>query len=54
MDDARRLLADFVGHLAEGTPLPCPGDDHLQSLRMVDACIRSSSGEETVSLLEEE
>jgi len=52
LDDARGLLADFVGHFRDGTPLPCPGTDHLHSLRMVEACIRSSGGEGTVSLSE--
>jgi predicted dehydrogenase len=52
LDDARALLLDFVGHLRDGTPLPCPGTDHLNSLRMVEACIRSSQGEGAVSLNE--
>ena len=52
LDDARALLLDFVGHLREGTPLPCPGTDHLNSLRMVEACMRSSQGEGAVSLNE--
>jgi predicted dehydrogenase len=52
VDDARALLEDFVGHLREGTPLPCPGADHLGSLRMVKACIRASEGEGTVRLAE--
>lgn len=50
VDDARALLADFVAHLRDGAPLPCPGDDHLNSLRMVEACVRASSGEGTVDL----
>lgn len=50
LDDARALLQDFVGHLTAGTPLPCAGTDHLQSLRMVDACIRASERGETVTL----
>ena len=54
VDDARALLSDFVGHFREGMPLPCPGTDHLNSLRMVEACIRSSDGEGTVSLCEQE
>jgi predicted dehydrogenase len=49
-DDARALLRDFVSHFRSGTPLPCTGTDHLNSLRMVEACIRSSEGEGTVSL----
>lgn len=50
VDDARGFLADFVHHFQDGTPLPCPGTDHLSSLRMVDACIRSADGEVAVSL----
>lgn len=52
VDDARHLLEDFVRHFREGTPLPCPGTDHLNSLRMVEACVRSSAGAGTVSLNE--
>ena len=50
IDDARGLLEDFVGHFRDGSPLPCSGADHLNSLRMVDACIRASEGEGTVDL----
>jgi predicted dehydrogenase len=53
VDDARGLLEDFVSHFRDGTPLPCSGADHLNSLRMVEACIRASSGEGTVSLNEQ-
>jgi predicted dehydrogenase len=53
LDDARALLEDFVGHLREGRPVPCTGTDHLKSLRMVEACIRSSGGEGTVTLPQE-
>ncbi len=50
VDDARGLLGDFVRHFKEGTPLPCSGTDHLNSLRMVDACIRSAGSEAAVHL----
>jgi predicted dehydrogenase len=50
VDDARSLLEDFVGHFREGTPLPCSGADHLISLRMVEACVRSSESEGAVHL----
>ncbi|MFN8058538.1 MAG: Gfo/Idh/MocA family oxidoreductase [Vicinamibacterales bacterium] len=43
VDDAAALLADFVAHVRDGGPLPCPGTDHLMTLRMVEACIRSSA-----------
>jgi predicted dehydrogenase len=52
VDDARGLLEDFVGHFRDGTPLPCSGADHLNSLRMVEACIRASEGGGTVDLNE--
>lgn len=50
VDDARGLLDAFVRHFHEGTPLPCSGADHLNSLRMVDACIRSAGSEAAVHL----
>lgn len=50
VDDARSLLEDFVSHFRDGTALPCSGTDHLNSLRMVEACIRASQGEGTVEL----
>ena len=43
VDDATALWADFVAHLRGGGPLPCPGTDHVQSLRMVEACIESAA-----------
>ncbi|MCL4188050.1 MAG: Gfo/Idh/MocA family oxidoreductase [Rhodobacteraceae bacterium] len=43
VDDAAALLEAFVAHLLHGAPLPCPGTDHLKSLRMVEACIRSAA-----------
>jgi predicted dehydrogenase len=43
VDDAAALWEAFVGHLRDGAPLPCPGDDHLRSLRMVEACIQSAA-----------
>lgn len=42
-DDAAALLADFLAHLIDSAPLLCSGADHLKSLRMVEACIASSS-----------
>ncbi len=49
-DDARGLLADFVERFSDGRPLPCSGRDHLQSLRLVDACIRSSERHATIEI----
>ncbi len=42
LDDAAAFFADFVAHLRDGAPLPCPGLDHVISLRMVEACIVSA------------
>ena len=36
------LLDAFVESVVDGAPLPCSGRDHLRSLAMVEACIRSS------------
>jgi predicted dehydrogenase len=36
------LLRAFVATLLDGAPLACSGRDHLSSLAMVEACIRSS------------
>lgn len=52
LDDARALLDDFVRHLTDGASLPCPGADHLNSMRIVDACVRASAGQGTVVLNE--
>lgn len=43
VDDAAALLADFVDALMHGRPVPCSGADHVISLRMVEACIASST-----------
>ncbi len=48
LDDAAALLDDFVAHVRDGAPLPCPGTDHVRSLRMVAACIESSMTGRTV------
>ena len=48
VDDATALWAEFVAHLRGGGPLPCPGGDHVKSLRMVEACIESSATGHTV------
>lgn len=42
INDARALLAAFVAAMRGTAPLPCTGRDHLNSLRMVQACILSS------------
>jgi predicted dehydrogenase len=43
VDDASALWADFAAHVRGNGPAPCPAEDHLTSLRMVEACIVSSS-----------
>ena len=48
-DDAAALLADFVAHLLDDAPLSCSGADHLKSLRMVEACIRSAATGSTIN-----
>ena len=42
INDAEALLAAFVAALRGTAPLLCSGRDHLNSLRMVQACILSS------------
>lgn len=42
INDAIALLASFVAALRGTGPLQCTGRDHLNSLRMVQACILSS------------
>lgn len=42
ISDATALLAAFVAAMRGTDPLPCTGRDHLNSLRMVQACILSS------------
>jgi len=41
--DAVGLLDAFLRHLRDGAPLECSGADHVRSLAMVEACIRSST-----------
>ncbi len=42
INDAKSLLDAFVAAMRGTAPLPCTGRDHLNSLRMVQACIVSS------------
>jgi predicted dehydrogenase len=41
--DTSGVLAAFVAHLIDHRPLECSGRDHLRSLAMVEACVRSSA-----------
>ena len=42
ISETRALLSAFVDHVLDGEPLACSGRDHLVSLAMLAACIRSS------------
>ena len=48
--DTAGVLAAFVAHLQDGAPLECSGADHLRSLAMVEACVRSSATGTVVSV----
>jgi predicted dehydrogenase len=41
--DTAGVLAAFLDHLIDHRPLACSGRDHLRSLAMVEACVRSSA-----------
>lgn len=51
--DTTGVLRAFARTLLEGAPLECSARDHLQTLSLVDACIRSSALGEPVYLHEE-
>ena len=42
VSDTAGVLRAFLDHLIDGTLLACSGRDHLRSLAMVEACVRSS------------
>lgn len=42
ISDTEGVLAAFADHLLRGQPLEASGRDHLNSLAMIEACIRSS------------
>jgi len=50
IDDAAALWAEFAAHLRGAGPLPCSGEDHLKSLRMVEACIMAANTGKTINL----
>lgn len=52
VDDAVLLLQSFVAMLRGDAPLECSGRDHLNSLRMVQACILSSQRGQAVAMAE--
>ena len=51
--DTAGVLRAFAKTLSEGAPLECSARDHLQTLSLVEACVRSSATGERVSLSEE-
>ncbi len=52
--DTEGVLEAFSKTLLENTPLECSARDHLRSLRLVEACIRSSASGQRVSLTQGE
>lgn len=44
------LLDAFLDTVINGAPLECSGRDHLRSLAMVEACVRSSQTGQTVTI----
>lgn len=50
IDDAAALWAEFAAHLRGAGALPCPAEDHLNSLRMVEACIQAAATHQTIKL----
>lgn len=48
--DTAGVLAAFLDHLIDGAPPACSGLDHLRSLAMVEACVRSSREGAAVAL----
>ena len=43
ISETRALFAAFVDHALDGADLQCSGRDHLMSLALVEACVRSRS-----------
>jgi predicted dehydrogenase len=40
--DTTGVLTAFLDHMIDGAPLACSGRDHLRSLALVEACVRSA------------
>lgn len=53
LTESGALLDDFLDALQEGGPMPCSGRDHLVSLAMVAASIRSAREGRAVAVAEE-
>ncbi len=48
--ETRALFESFVTHVLDGAALECSGHDHLMSLAMLEACIRSSEQNSAVNV----
>lgn len=48
--ETRALFKSFVNHVLDGSALECSGRDHIMSLAMVEACIRSSEKQTAVTI----
>ncbi len=48
--ETRALFERFVDHVLDGTALECSGRDHLMSLAMLEACVRSSEQKSAVDV----
>lgn len=50
ISDTSGLFNAFLAHVLDGEPLQCSGRDHLMSLAMLEACIRSSRNHEVIEI----
>ncbi len=50
ISETRALFAAFVDHALDGADLQCSGRDHLMSLALVEACVRSSAMKQAVEI----
>lgn len=50
ISDTTGLFDAFLVHVLDGEPLQCSGRDHLMSLAMLEACIRSSRDNTTMRI----
>ena len=54
IDDSRALLDDFLAAIRTGAPAPCSGRDHLRTLAVCEAAIRSDAEGRRIALSEVE
>lgn len=52
ISDTAALYSSFARTVAEGGPVECTGRDHLESLAMVEACVRASADNRVVGMRE--